>query len=174
MYKATKVLNLVSIVIDVIMFILFLVLGFSMFTYVDSLVYDSHYPDEGSMMYQMIGAGMIAVSFVFTIGISFSIIYNQKLKNAKCAADIRPWSIVMLFFGYFIVGLLGLLIEDKDFPNNSNNKNVESEFINSFYSSSTTSTSKTETLKNLKKLYEEGVLTEEEYIKKTSDLIDKM
>lgn len=171
MLKITKVFNLVSIALDVLMIIIFVSLGCFFIIAPASVFEHSHISIDAV---RASGYVFLFVAFCFLIMIGFSIIYNQKLKSAKEPNDLTGWSVVMIICGYFIVGVLGLLITDKDFEKEKSHEEIKKDPILSSSTSTIEGATVEEKLRKLKNLYNEGLITEEDYTSKRKELLEKL
>ena len=108
--------------------------------------------------------------------IGLSIIYNQKLNKAKTPNELIGWSVVMIIFGYFLVGLFGLLLTQEELDKKNNITNPDSIKVEPVVTTSSSvadkESSTEDKLIKIKALYEEGIITEEEYNQKRKEIIN--
>lgn len=176
MFKITKVLNYLSIVTDVIFFIVFIFFGSIIIANAELISNSSNTNEVPAEAFVMVGVIFLFIAFLFVVMIGLSIIYNQKLNKAKTPNELIGWSVVMIIFGYFLVGLFGLLLtqEELDKKNNITNPDpIKVEPVVTTSSSVADKESSTEDkLIKIKALYEEGIITEEEYNQKRKEIIN--
>ncbi len=176
MFKITKVLNYLSIVTDVIFFIVFIFFGSIIIANAELISNSSNTNEVPAEAFVMVGVIFLFIAFLFVVMIGLSIIYNQKLNKAKTPNELIGWPVVMIIFGYFLVGLFGLLLtqEELDKKNNITNPDpIKVEPVVTTSSSVADKESSTEDkLIKIKALYEEGIITEEEYNQKRKEIIN--
>lgn len=176
MFKITKVLNYLSIVTDVIFFIVFIFFG-SIIIANDELISNSSNANEvPAEAFVMVGVIFLFIAFLFVVMIGLSIIYNQKLNKAKTPNELIGWSVVMIIFGYFLVGLFGLLLTQEELDKKNNITNPDSIKVEPVVTTSSSvadkESSTEDKLIKIKALYEEGIITEEEYNQKRKEIIN--
>lgn len=108
------------------------------------------------------GIANIIVSAICAPLIWFCLYFAKKVRNAKTKKEIEALSIVALFLIGILPGLFALVSDEKDYPGYYSDPN--SLETDSFEAK----------LKNLIKLREQGLLTEEEFLEAKKKLIEKV
>lgn len=168
MIKLSRILNIIFGILDVFFFVLFLSLGLYFVLKANWILTSTIDPYEPSAV-AMSSFGWFFISFgcFFLIPAGLSIIYNQKIKKATCQNDILTWAIVMVIFGYLIVGLLPLLADEDEYlaykatiekpsPATQNSEDISIK------------------LKKLQDLRSQNLISKEEYENKRKDIIDHL
>lgn len=166
MLRISKILNIFFAVFDVILFALFFGLGLGIAMNATSIASGINHPHADSTVIQAIGRTYFGISFIFLVILGFSIIYNQKIKCATSKDQFMPWAILMVIFGYLIVGLLALLANENEYANNA--IKIKSTSIPNDNNDITMQ------LQKLKSLYDQGLISEEDYNNKKKEILDKM
>ena len=174
MFKTTKILNYIAIAGDILFFLIFFSMGFFVIfndNNLSNLFPEYQIPPN---VYSLLGFIMLFISFIFVIMIGVSIIYNQKLNKAQSPKDLLGWSVVMIIFGYVIVGVLGLLLTEEDLKDKDGTcKKENTDKTNVVTTSTTNKCDNTieEKLEKIKSLYDNGLITKDEYDQKRKDIL---
>lgn len=130
-----------------------------------------HTDPQMSSYYKIFGITYIVLIVIFIPLAWFCFYYANRVKNAYSKAEIQTISIIALFLAGLLPGLFAILSEDADYPAFKNKvKNNSVEYIDKVYQNDDLVLQ----LKKLSELYEQRVLTEEEYKEAKKKIIDKM
>ena len=180
MKTAIKVLNIISFVGCLIGAIFFFISGIIMIASGSGYSYDY---DTGYLIGA--GVGYIIGGIIITIPGSLGLLVNKKVEEAYSKDSLIIWGVLSLLFINTISGILILCLPESEFYN-ARRKPQTSAYRQSYTASSvrptaspTTSTSAGETevmkkLSEIKKLYDQQLITKEEFEEMKREILSKM
>ena len=118
--------------------------------------------------------GMI-VTFWLIVPIIVGIIALQKMEEATSHKDIVGIGVVTLIFCSVLGGIFMLLIPDSEFASadqNQTNSNITEGSVANSYVTSSQKSDWYERLVKLKELYDQGIISEEDFISKKQEILN--
>lgn len=121
---------------------------------------------KASKVFVIIG---MALGFFLIVPLAIGVNALDKINTAKKKEELKTIAILTLFFCSFLGGIFMLLIDDDDLKENGEPTEIDSD-----ENKTVDNTDYLEKIKRLKRLYDEGILNQEEFEKKKSEYLSNL
>lgn len=121
---------------------------------------------KASKVFVIIG---MALGFFLIVPLAIGVNALDKINTAKKQEELKTIAILTLFFCSFLGGIFMLLIDDDDLKENGEPTEIDTD-----ENKTVDNTDYLEKIKRLKRLYDEGILNQEEFEKKKSEYLSNL